>query len=150
MGVLWTGTLDLSMWIWGICETDNVSGYANRRPSDPMKAINCWAEWRFSLFSVSPFWMSLCRQNGWAQRGLWSAWVSRSSWELGKFWNSIRDIPELFPPLPPSREDLRLPLPAADLEAAERRLGLVTELGVLWTEFCSLFFILKKGPIRRL
>ena len=67
------------------------------------------------------------------------------SWELGKFWNNSRDIPELFPPLPPSKEDWRLPLPAADLEAAGRRLGLVTELAVL----CSLFF-LKKGPIRHL
>ena len=55
----------------------------------------------------------------------------RSSWELGKFWNNIQDIPESFPPLPPSREDWRLPLSAADLEAAGRRLGLVTELDVL-------------------
>ena len=43
----------------------------------------------------------------------------------------IPDIPELFPPLPPSKEDWRLLLPAADLEAAGRRLGLATELVVL-------------------
>ena len=41
------------------------------------------------------------------------------------------DIPELFPTLPPSKEDWRLPLPAADLEAAGRRLDLATELVVL-------------------
>ena len=54
-----------------------------------------------------------------------------SSWEQGKFGSNNPDIPELFPPLPPSKEDWRLLLPAADLEAAGRRLGLATELVVL-------------------
>ena len=67
----------------------------------------------------------------------------------GRFWSNIRDIPELSPPLPPLRGDWVLLLPAADLEAAGRRLGLVTELDALEMEFCNPF-LPKKGPIRRL
>ena len=58
-----------------------------------------------------------------------------------KILENIRDIPELSPPLPPLRGDWRLLLPAADLEAAGRRLGLVTELDVLETEFCTHFLL---------